>query len=257
MSLSELIVDYLTFCKYRREYEKNGKVDLSEVKNIHPTTILPMACVVDVNSVALPKDQVALKYVLAILNKSSELVDDVLPLVELPKNKDESDEIMQKMLSLGKNDVFIGGTNALGLLIGEFETNIYEHSHFTHAWVMGYRYKTHTEICFFDNGITIAGSLAKAGLQFDGDKDALQQATTGTSSKISKERGFGLQHSINLVKNGLNGELLIISGKAGAFLSQTATESLDLDGETELKGTLVSVKIPIQHQKVDIYDVIK
>lgn len=255
--MPELIADYLTFCKYRAQYAGNSKIDLSEVKSIHPTTLLPLACVIDVNSVVLPKDETALKYVSAILNKSSELDGDVLPLVELPKKKDESNEIMQKILSLGKNDVFIGGTNALGLLIGELETNIYEHSQFTHAFVMGHRYKTHTEICFFDNGITIAGSLAKAGLQFDDDKDALQQATTGTSSKISKERGFGLQHSINLVKNGLNGELLIISGKAGAFLSQNATESLDLDEETELKGTLISVKIPIQREKIDIYEVIK
>ena len=256
MSLSELVLDYLAFCKCRAEYVKNGKIDLSKVRDIHPTMLLPMAYVVNVNSVVLPKDQTALKYVSAILNKSNESDGNILPLVDLPKKKDESDEIMQKMLSLGRNDVFIGGTNALGLLIGELETNIYEHSQFTHSFVMGHRYKTHTEICFFDNGITIAGSLAKAGLKFEDDKEALQMATTGTSSKVSKERGFGLQHSINLVKNGLNGELLIISGKAGAFLSSSVTENLELNEETELKGTLISVKIPIQREKVDIYTVI-
>ncbi|NOQ55959.1 MAG: ATP-binding protein, partial [Nanohaloarchaea archaeon] len=138
----------------------------------------------------------------------------------------------------------------------ELVDNIYQHSDFKNALVMAQRYenKKFTEICFFDDGITIKGSFLKNGIKFN-DTEAIIQALKGVSSK-NKERGYGLSSNLNLFINGLGGEVLIISGIGAIYWSKTAQKIYKLPDIYKLKGTLISIRIPYPVKMVDIYDYI-
>lgn len=73
-----------------------------------------------------------------------------------------------------------------------------------------------------DNGISIRNSFKNAGYPFENDCDALIKAVNGLSTKNDLgyiERGTGLNNTINIIVNGINGEFLLISCNALLILT--------------------------------------
>ena len=201
-----------------------------------------------------------------------------LPLQYLPKNSDNFKYIisnLQEWCNYGKD---YGGANAFNLTLVELMDNIYQHSDFNNACVMvqNYPIKGFAEISIFDDGVSIPGSFENHGMPFKSDAHAILDAINGVSTK-DKDRGYGLNDSIELYTNGGNSEALIIS-RNGIFykknrapvklynteLMNTTNDILDkgyivLDNEQvpSLKGTLISIRLPFPIPKIEIQKYIR
>jgi hypothetical protein len=122
-----------------------------------------------------------------------------------------------------------------------------------------YSKKGFVEVAFFDDGITIPGSLRKAGFNYSKDLDAIKDAVNGKSSKENYERGYGLNTNVRMCTdvNGLGGRVLVVSGR-GAFeyCSEESEQRLYNLRESpySLNGTLISVRIPYPAKEVNIYE---
>ena len=100
-----------------------------------------------------------------------------------------------------------------------------------------------TEMSFFDNGISIPRSFENAGFEFDNDCDIIKTCINGESTVIDEEdRGYGINSSIQLVTEGNNGEILIVS-RNGMYHSASEEKYLHLDERYKLDGTLISIRV--------------
>ncbi len=93
-----------------------------------------------------------------------------MPLVRMPKKQTEFEPVFQRICELGED---FGGKDNYRFLIGELTDNMYQHAEFEQASVMAQRYKRleFLDTCFIDDGITIGGSLKKAGMDFQDDAE--------------------------------------------------------------------------------------
>jgi hypothetical protein len=179
----------------------------------------------------------------------------------LPRNQSDADAILNRIMKLQNDGQGIGGQSAFAYLIGELTTNIYEHSEFRNAMVMAQRYekKRFVEVTFYDDGITIPGSLRKAGFRYSEDLDAIKDAVNGRSSKEEYERGYGLGTNVRMCTEieGLGGKVLVVSGR-GAFeyaLEKSEQHLYNLGTSPySLDGTLISIRIPYQSKEASVYD---
>ena len=181
-----------------------------------------------------------------------------IPIIKIPKNESELEMQLKKLNNLA---IHCGGTNSLQYFIGELVDNIYQHSIFSTAYIMAQRYqKLHLlEFCILDNGISIPQSYENNGFTIENDKDALDYALKGVSTKRGKERGFGLRTSINLLtKSDMNGTCLIISRRGALCASkQCGKESFEIDEEYIYNGTIISISMPLLETEVKFYDYIE
>lgn len=261
----DLIDCYRQFIDYSDAFEKEKKIDLSRATWFCPTTLLPLGSYIlnKRNSVQYipPVDNKVSRYLSIMLNdqKYQTKTPTFMPMAKLPPDLQEGNKFLSQLSEFHQRGKDFGGENAFNYIMGEIVTNIYEHSHFTEAWVMVQRYDRAkmVELCFFDNGVTIPGSFEKNEVHFERDIDALIKAVSGKSTKGGKERGYGLSTSIELLKNGLNGELLLVSRGGGLLFKKEATNAYDLSQKHILHGTLVGVRIPFSNQLVDIYPYIE
>ena len=147
--------------------------------------------------------------------------------------------------------------NVISFIFHELIGNIYDHSKFNNAFVMGKEYDNFHEIGFIDDGITIQKSLNDAGYTFESEAEYIVQAINGLSTKNVIgyiERGSGLNNTINITVNGGDGEVLIASGKALVYIKKDKIYTQEL--KSGLNGTLVSIKINLK-SKIDIYNFLK
>lgn len=255
-----MIKGYEKFCVYRSECIESGLIDLEAETFFNPVTLLPLIAFILRNNpdFTLPLTPSVRKYLQTVtdgnrFNKSRGKT--YLPLVALPKNKNSVNAIMKRLYELCDCYNECGGENAFKYLIGEIVDNIYEHSEFNTALVMAQRYPTKgfTDVCFFDDGITINGCFKKHGLEGRNDCEAIIEATEGVSTK-SKERGFGLNTTMRICTNGTSGDMLIISGNGGLLTTEKYRQPYRLEKELELTGTLVGFRIPFMGNEVNIYE---
>ncbi len=77
-------------------------------------------------------------------------------------------------------------------LIGELAHNVYDHSSSSHAFIMGEERKDggQLQVAVFDDGITVGGSLRRAGMVLDDDVMAIAMAMNGLSSKQEGTQGI-------------------------------------------------------------------
>jgi len=124
---------------------------------------------------------------------------------------------------------------------------------------MAQRYddKGFVEVCVFDDGLTIAGNINSALGTSLGGLEAIQKAVDGLSTKSGKERGTGLQNIVKLVLNGMEGEILIVSGDGMLYSNISGAQGYNLKDPNTLKGTLVALRFPIQQREVNLYEIIK
>ena len=260
-----LIKDFKKFCKHRSECRRYGVLDLSGETFFYPTTLLPLMAFIleeDVDVIP-PEDPDVARYVETVTNGSRFTLSKLfkksyLPLVPLPHQRKKANVILQRIYEMHDNVRDCGGEDAFKYLIGEIVDNVYEHSEFETSFVMAqtYPFKEFMDICFFDDGITINGCFRKHDIGCKDDCQAISKAINGVSTK-GKERGFGLNTTMKIFTHGIRGQMLIISGNGGIQYSKKQQQPYEFEKVYELKGTLVSVRIPYPSPLVNIYEYIK
>jgi len=269
MLIESMWPEYAKFADLRKVARATNVLDMSNVDWVYPTTLLPLTgYLIEAKGSKLGYKPPAINdidgYIRLMIgnpfgNPSSR--KSYLPNNFLPTNQANAGEIMSRIMKLQNDGRKIGGQSAFAYLLGELITNIYEHSEFESAMVMAQRYekKGFVEIAFYDDGITIPGSLERAGFSYPTDLDAIKEAINGKSSKEDVERGYGLNTNVRMCTDldGLGGRVLVVSGR-GAFeyCPEKSEQRLYNLRETpySLKGTLISVRIPYPAREVNIYD---
>ncbi len=256
----ELLQSLLKFSSYTSKLPVSENLDLSNEPTIYPTTLLPLLNFIEENKNEVKCSNAKSTIIQEAITKLQreekiELANENCYAVKLKPNKDPTTGL-NTLYKLQNAQCECGGENAFKLLIGELVDNIYQHSQFTNALIMGQKYqeKQFVEITFFDNGITIPGSYKKQGLTLT-DNEAIYEATQGLSTK-GEDRGRGLPYTIGVVTRGLGGEILIASGKAAIYQSLNLqpigrTLSFEFVKEPPFKGTLIGIRIPFSTKTID------
>ena len=180
-----------------------------------------------------------------------------IPIALLPRNSIHANEVVNPIFIFHSNGENYGGEGAFKYFIWELVNNIYEHSEFSESMVMAQRYekKGFAEIAFLDNGITINGSLKRAGKGLDDDFEAISKAMEGLSAKKDQGRGYGLWSTTRLCIEGLGGNMLIVSGAGAVYYGEARQlrKKYKLSQEyLRLDGTLISIRIPYPAKMVEV-----
>jgi len=166
---SVLMDSFVAFTGIRSDARESGKVDLSQIDWVFPTTLLPVITFLRCNpgyQCVPPREPQVDCYIGRMLSKgysADRLGKSYVPIVPLPVNQRELNPLLKQLYVLNSEGRDLGGENAFKLLIGEMVNNIFEHSAFGHAFVMAQKYanKGFVELCFCDDGVGIHGSLKR------------------------------------------------------------------------------------------------
>lgn len=257
----DLLQEYSEFCRVKGIFKREGSFDLSEIGFCLPAFLLCTKVFLADNAnakIVPPKDKSVSTYFDFIMKHpgiGSAIKDTYVPPAELPHDPSQSEAVLEKLRKVHNDGEEYGGQTAFNYLMSEIVDNIYQHSKFCHAFLMAQKYpsKRFVEIAFIDDGITIPGSFEKAGKTMQ-HINALKAAMQGKSTK-DQTRGYGLSTSLKLVTKGLNGQFLLVSGKAALYYKPSEQTLYTLDLSYELKGTLVGLRIPYPCPKLeDIYE---
>jgi len=259
-STSEMLSNYLRFSQLRFGAYNTNKLDLSAISWFQPTLLLPLGLHIKQNpdiDVILPSDPDVNNYFNIIMETGSAgHAKTYIPIIKLPKIKEESHAILCELNPYAANDC--GGITALQCFVGELSDNIYQHSEFSTAYIMSQRYPKSgfLEFCIIDNGISIPCSYKNAGILTRDDKMALDYALDGVSTKGNTERGTGLRDSIKVLTYLLGGECLIVSRQGKLLANKAGRDTSNINKKDIYDGTLIGIRVPFQRSKVNIYDVI-
>ena len=262
--MAALFENYLSYCNYKKSSLESGLLDLTKEKFIQPTTLLPLIMFLKKQKskieLKLPSDSVVSAYIKIVTDSSSYFYSDgksYLPIISLPKEKEKSLDILDRMYEFTDEGKNYGGENTFKYLVGEMLDNIYQHSEFNNAMVMAQKYpkKKYADICFIDDGISINGSFKKKGILFEEDYIAIEEAINGLSTK-DKDRGTGLNTNFRIFTEGLNGEILILSGRGGVLYGRHGHTPYILKQKNILDGTLINIRMPYP-SKVNMYEYIR
>lgn len=136
-----------------------------------------------------------------------------------------------------------GNENALRTSTSELEDNVKEHSGSEHYWISAQYWKRTKvcEICFVDNGKGYKESYKNTPYAVETDANAVLNALSGNSSKKPYgERGRGIPTLFELLKN-CGGELVIITGNAFMYSSQTAGIKIN-ESKVHFPGVAIGIR---------------
>jgi len=260
--LDQLVSLYLTFKKV------HGKVvfDLSYIEWVFPMLILPIASYIydtdsDFFSPLKPEVESYLGFVKFPKGVSSiyemRRGENYIPITLL---KDENpiertrlqDEFLKMIYKVLNPSVEI--KNAIYYPIEELVENIFQHSEKNegHVFAQYYPTKGFLDLCIVDRGIGLANSYKEGkGLKVS-DEEAIELALEGYSVKSEESRGYGIRTSKRVICEGLDGEFVLISGKAALYSSKHKNEIYDLP-DFYWKGVIIAYRIPKPKRSVDIY----
>lgn len=251
-----LFGEYVEFCKCMLDYPNLDKYE-SDDRLHYPTALLPslefLHGIYTSGKLKLQKAGFLKDYILWFSEKeNSEVREDAVRSDRF--NDSYADCIYQFFKSQGLEN----NTQPIKYVISELIANIAEHSRCNRS-VFAIRANKRLnciEAAFFDNGITIPGSFADAGIKRKSG-ECIREAVTGTSTKPEAGRGHGLPSTTKILKE-MNCDILIVSGQAAFYLNGTnkylEEDTLyELDEPSKLNGTLVSFQMYLPTKKVDIY----
>lgn len=235
---------------------------MSGVSFLYPGTLLPIFNLYKTHpgvGYIPPKNSQVANYValMGISNTPGPAGITHCPAVSIGNDSSKTNTALKNIYRILENGRKCGGENAFKYLMGESADNILEHSQSTSAYMMGQSYARmgFTEICIFDDGISIPGIFEKTGFDFKYDCSAIKSAIMGKSTKedVSGARGFGLGSSLKILVDGLNGEGIIISRNGAVYVNSKLREYYNLsDPRLCHKGTLISLRIPFSDAQLDI-----
>jgi hypothetical protein len=136
---------------------------------------------------------------------------------------------------------------ALKFIFHELIANIYDHSEFENAIVIGRNNGESFDFIFIDDGISIPCSLTNNNYIFETDSKSVMQAINGLSTKNVIgfiERGTGLNNTINITINGAEGAVLILSRHALLHITKNNLLKKDLK-DINMNGTLIGIRMKI------------
>ena len=193
-----------------------------------------------------------LKNILTLINATN-MQNDPTAIRKLNKNEDNSIEVTNSILkNLNINNINI---TALKFIFHELIANIYDHSEFENAIVIGRNNGESFDFIFIDDGISIPCSLTNNNYIFETDSKSVMQAINGLSTKNVIgfiERGTGLNNTINITINGAEGAVLILSRHALLHITKNNLLKKDLK-DINMNGTLIGIRMKI-NEKIDIYN---
>ena len=141
-----------------KEYETMKKDEIRKnIGNFSPTILLPL------------------------IYKENLNFEKIESIKKVNTNEDNSHEISDEILrelKINKSNI-----NPLKFIFHELIANIYDHSQFKNAYVMGKNDNDYYEFSFLDDGITIPQSLKKLNYPLKNNCDAIIKAINGLSSK--------------------------------------------------------------------------
>jgi len=258
---------YRRFCRIRAEAMTAGVCDLTDLGSPSPTTILPLTDFLRKTRTRWipPKDAQLAECLNITVDGQAGRLDsgDPCPILTLPKDSRDIGRVLAKMAELHEGGGRYGGRNVFMYLIGELAHNVYDHSGSCNAFMTGQRRDDQqlVEISMFDDGITVGGSLRRAGIVLEDDVMAIAMAMNGLSSKGEGRRGYGLRSNVKMCVQGLRGRILMVSGNGAIELGPHGTDHESTqeaysfeENVYHLAGTLVSVRIPFQEKEVDLYE---
>ena len=256
----DLVEQYIEYVNYKSEFEKTGKIDLSSMEFVYATTLLPLSGIILKNKQTyIPPESYEVKnYINTVIDPTSSNIEHTYtPIVTLPENSEDADEPLKKIFEMQRNPQDFGGISAFKYVVSELVDNIYQHSRFSRALIMGQRYDNlgFIDLIFYDNGITIPQTFKEKGLNHEAS-DAIREALNGVSTK-DNNRGFGLRTCLKLFTQGLNSKFFIVSGNGAVHTNKTENNLYRLTEVAGLNGTLISVRIPKNTPEVDIYDYVE
>jgi len=239
-----------------------GSIDLRSCGFIYPTTLVPLLALSRKSQWPWrvnPKTKVGgyLNYILSRRGPMAIGSSYVAP-ISLPSSPEDFKKVLKGLHPLQtESALFRENEVAYKYVIGELVDNIYEHSRFQHASVMGQKYAQggYIELCFFDDGITIPGSFIKQGKTYDkkAHKDAILQAVRGASTKPEKGRGYGLSTNVEMFRD-IGGEVFIASGYGAIYVDKGSVIPYSLNESSRMEGTLISLRVEDRPRIVNIYE---
>jgi len=157
-------------------------------------------------------------------------------------------EMVYKILANTK-----GAENAIYYPVGEFVSNIFDHSRKDEGFVFGQYYasKNFLDMCIVDCGRGLKNAYKEElGLELS-DEAAINNALEGYSTKADRERGYGIRSSIKVVCQGLNGGFVLISGNS-AFISIGTKQAVVSLPDFHWQGVIIAYRVPRPTAPVNI-----
>lgn len=248
--IPDLVAEFVQYSKMMAKAKETGVLDMEEVQFIHPTMLLPLFVGIKKAGPKMlcrfPLNEGAASYMKNIMQCSLEGSfggRTYIPIVEIPKDHHRFGAVFDRICSLGGE---FGGHESYMVMVQELVDNMYLHSDFENAMVMGQRYDriSSMDICFYDDGISIPGSFRRAGMDFE-DHYAIRAAIEGTSSRKEAGRGFGLGTSLLTLTREYGASVLVASGQGMIHFHHSEPKGFILPDELRMQGTLISTRMPL------------
>ena len=193
------------------------------------------------------------KTILDKFNEKPDILNRTYNIKKLNKKEDNSFEVTNELL----NELMIPeeNLNIMKFIFYELTVNVYDHSEFNEACISGRFNNGEYDFIVKDDGISIIDSFRNANYHFENECDALIKAVNGLSTKNDLgyiERGTGLNNTSNIVVNGFEGEILIISGHAALYINKEKIIAQKIPKEFA-NGTTIHIRVDLS-SKIDMYN---
>jgi hypothetical protein len=263
MTFHSLLEQYIIFLNDLKILKSTGQVDMSDIDFIYPTRLVLLGNLILTNpsiSYVMPEDELVERYIrTSFFTPDTTENRSYVPMTRLPSDPKEGKKKLQRVYDIQDNtQAVIGGNDAFSYVVGELVDNMYQHAKFKTGFIVGQKYptKAFVELCFLDDGITIPKSFAESGQKLE-PSEAIVKALNGFSTINQPTRGYGLSTSSRIFTEGLNGEILVISGAGAVDMKKGETQYYTLEPTETLQGTLISIRIPYPSPSLNIYPYIE
>jgi hypothetical protein len=240
----------------------NSEVNLTKANFITPISILPLAVYANHNNIkidCLEKDGNVCSYLDTIgfqngVTKLPKTVKGYLPITKLSCIEEDKilGEYEDNILAQAQASQEIRGLkNALKYLTSELVNNVNEHAEVKHYWLLAQYYehpRKTCEIVIADSGIGYKKSYKGTDFEVKTDKEAIENALEGRSSKSarakSSARGKGIPSIVNMFVNGYGGKIVIASGRSIIYYKPDEKKELKL--KSYWRGALVAINFDLK-----------
>lgn len=149
---------------------------------------------------------------------------------------------------------------ALRYITDEIIDNITEHADTANGFVSAAWDDKSVTLCIADAGKTIYGSYVDGNFNhIYSDQVALQAAATGISTKNrpgAENRGYGISTSADMIVNGMNSALVLLSGRGFLLRNKMRNDYTELPEQIFMPGTLFCFSMPLSISDFCLYNYI-
>lgn len=209
--------------------QESYKFDLEQCQWVHPLLVLPLSAFINVsgstylldgktasgsylNTICFPQGISALSPLQHYAQSNATKSYTPISVLKQDMSEQEREKLQTQFdhMILQVLQPAVGAANAVYYPLSELVTNIFDHSYSNQGYLFGQYYSTKQflDICIVDTGRGLVQNyVEEKGLNFT-DEQAIQEALQGHSTKPSKERGFGVRTSKDVVCKALEGVII-------------------------------------------------